>query len=63
MRGFVKFVKHFADYFSTRLRCRAVLPINCIAGYYEELSFPRQAPAAHFFRAPSNYLTGTPANC
>lgn len=29
MRGFVKFVKHFADYFSTRLRQRAVLPINC----------------------------------
>jgi hypothetical protein len=49
MRGFLKFVKQFADYFSTRLQRQAVLPVNHRASYYGELSFFRQAPASHFF--------------
>ena len=56
MRGFLKLVKHFADYFSTRLRRRAVSPVNHRASYYEELSFYRQAFASRFFPAPISLL-------
>jgi len=57
MRGFPKFVKHFADYFSARLRCRVVLPVIHRASYYAAFSAYRQALASHFFgyRAPLNW--------